>query len=65
MMDEHEYSILYDAKDDYWDENECRIIGKDVTLESYVERAQALVEEGHRNVRVVEYVTVTREVYRP
>ena len=64
-MDEHEYAILYDAKDDYWDENELHIIGKSVSLESYMERARDLVVEGHRNVRVVEYVTVTREVYRP
>lgn len=65
MSDEHEYAILYDAKDDSWNENELLLGGKDVTLESYVELARHLVEDGHRNVRVVEYETVTKEVYRP
>ena len=65
MSDEHEYAVLYEAEDDWWDENELHVVGKDVTLESYLELARHLVEEGHRNVRVVEYVTVAKEVYRP
>lgn len=63
MSDEHEYAILYDAKDDWWDENEMHIVRDGgVGLDEYVLAAKRLKEEGHRNVRVVEYVTVTKEV---
>ena len=64
MSDEHEYAILYDAKDDWWDENEMRIVGDGNGLANYILAARRLKEEGHRNVRVVEFVTVTKEVMR-
>ena len=67
-IEEHDcYAILYEDKDDYYDESELHLGGdenfdKDENFERYVSRAESLKSEGHRNVRVIEYVIVTREV---
>jgi ABC-type transporter lipoprotein component MlaA len=54
------YSIVYENKDECWDEMEL-FIG-DWPLEVYKERAERLKSDGHRNVCIVEYVTVRRKV---
>lgn len=60
---EHEcYAILYEDKDYYYYyESEIHIFGDD-SLDMHLREAHRLKSEGHRNVRVIEYVRVMREV---
>lgn len=64
MTEGHDiYAIVYEDKDYGWEEADLHFTGSD-SLDDYVAEAKRLVDEGHRNVRVVEYVTVEREVMR-
>ena len=61
MKERHEaYFIRYEDKDSGWEET--FVYRTDDDLKTFIRRAEELVEEGHRNVRVMEEVVVERLV---
>ena len=64
-IEEHQaYAILYEDKDEGFEECEFHIYKSDINLGNFIQMAKDMRDEGHRNVRVVEYVTVMREIER-
>lgn len=57
-----QYFILYENKYSDWEEIGLYLPKENDDLKTFIRRAEELVDEGHRNVRVMEEVTVERLV---
>lgn len=57
-----QYFILYENRYSDWEEIGLYLPKENDDLKTFIRRAEELVDEGHRNVRVMEEVTVERLV---